>query len=164
MTVFDRLEERCDDEDDEEDNEHFFDTNVWDMIEPALSPYKEIPILHRVIEYAPQHISTVINRFPHSVFLRDESNRLPIHVALQKGLQWSDGLVSIMNANISHLIEKDPVSGCHPFVLAAEEPRCDLSTFYYMMMMHPGQIESAGFDDHEHESTAADRSKRRRIE
>lgn len=151
MTVFDHLEERCND-----DEYPLFDTNVWDIIEPVLSPYKEIPILHRVIEHAPQHISTVINRFPHSVFLRDESNRLPIHVALQNGLEWSAGLVTIINANISHLIEKDPVTGYYPFALAAEEPKCDLRTINHLLRMHPGQIES-GIDYDDNKSAAADK-------
>ncbi len=130
---------------------------AWDAIEKELSPYKDIPILHRVIEHAPDQIMEVVSRFPHASFLRDENNRLPIHIALEKGIEWSVELVAIMNANMSHLNQKDPVTGYYPFALAAEEPRCDLRTIYHLLKMHPGQIES-GMD---HTLPAHKESKRR---
>ena len=59
---------------------------TWDMLEREISPYKNVPILHRMIEHAPEETMEVFNRFPHSIYLRDEKNRLPIHVALEKGM------------------------------------------------------------------------------
>eukprot|EP00551_Chaetoceros_affinis_P010665 CAMPEP_0203672020 /NCGR_PEP_ID=MMETSP0090-20130426/7648_1 /ASSEMBLY_ACC=CAM_ASM_001088 /TAXON_ID=426623 /ORGANISM="Chaetoceros affinis, Strain CCMP159" /LENGTH=150 /DNA_ID=CAMNT_0050537237 /DNA_START=797 /DNA_END=1249 /DNA_ORIENTATION=- len=110
---------------------------TWDLIEESLSPYKEVPILHKVIKHVPDQILNAIERFPASIFLRDSQNRLPIHVALGAGLQWSHGLLHILNANISHLKDKDPVSGFYPFALAAAKPCCDLKTIIYLLKLHP---------------------------
>ncbi len=135
----------------------------WNMIQKELTAYKDIPILHRIIEKDPHLITEAVKRFPHALFLRDANNRLPIHVALENGLKWSNGLMLIMNTNMPHLNEKDPVTGYYPFALAAEEPRCDLKTIHYLLRMHPGQIES-GIDNDKDNTTTSHESKRRRIE
>ena len=114
-----------------------------------------------MIECIPEQFNQTIHRFPHSLFLRDENNRLPIYIALERGLKWSIGLVAIMSANMSYLNQKDPVTGYYPFALAAEEPRCDLRTIYYLLRMHPGLIES-GIDYGK--LAAARESKRRKID
>ncbi len=180
------------DEDEDEDSEYhekttrsitilceimkkFGEEDAWNMIQQEILPYRDIPILHRMIEIEHRShldekakINQVISRFPHSLFLRDANNRLPIHVALEKGMQWSGELVAIMSANMSHLVEKDPVTGYYPFALAAEEPRCDLKTIHYLLRMHPGQIESGIDNDKDKddtlEPTKSHESKRRRIE
>lgn len=115
---------------------------TWDMIEKEVSPYKNIPILHRVIESAPDEIDQVMSRFPHSLFSRDENNRLPIHVALDHGLKWSAELVAIMNASILFLNDKDPVTGFYPFMLAAKQPTNDLRTINYLLRTHPSKVEA----------------------
>ncbi len=143
---------------------------MWDVIQQELSPYKDIPILHRIVEKDPNHIMEAVKRFPHALFLRDANNRLPIHVALKNGMKWSNELMLIMNTNMSHLVEKDPVTGYYPFALAAEEPRCDLKTIHYLLRMHPGQIESGidkdkgKYEDIFTSTCTSHESKRRRIE
>ncbi len=119
----------------------FGQRRTWDMIAREVSLYKDLPILHRVIECVPDEINQVLSRFPHSLFVRDENNRLPIHVALENGLEWSAEFVAIMNSNILCLNEKDPLSECYPFVLAAKNLQCDLRTIHYLLRMHPKQIE-----------------------
>jgi hypothetical protein len=78
-----------------------------------------------------------MTRFPDSVLVRDDGNRLPIHVALESGMSWSPDLVSIINANRPHLKDNDPVTGWPPFVLAAMEPSCGLMTTFYLLKKHP---------------------------
>jgi len=138
--------------------ERFGIEEAWDMIEKEVSLYKDLPILHRTIQYAPEKINQVMNRFPHSLFVRDERNRLPIHLALEKGLKWSTELVAIMNANMLHLNEKDPATGYYPFALAAEG-RSDLRTINHLLRMHPDQIE-AGICN----KSATHELKRRKVE
>ena len=96
-----------------------------------------------MIQHAPEQILNAMTRFPHAVFLRDENNRLPIHIALESGMQWSAGLVSLMNATISNLKEKDPVTGLYPFALAAMEPSCDLRTIIHLLKLYPGHPQCA---------------------
>ncbi len=118
--------------------QRFRKNEMWDTIEECLSPYKDLPILHKVIKYMPKQTMNTIRAFPQSVFLRDNQNRLPIHIALETGMPWSDGLVSVLNANMSHLRDQDPVTAFYPFALAASEPSCDLKTVCYLLKLHPG--------------------------
>ncbi len=116
---------------------------TWNLIEEMLSRYTDIPILHRVIKHAPDQILNTIQRFPQAVFIRDNDNRLPIHVALEEGMQWCFELVSILNANISHLKDKDPVTGFYPYALAASEPSCDLKTIIHLLKLYPQHPQSS---------------------
>jgi len=43
------------------------------------------PILHRVIQNAPQYMNDFVTRYPSAVFLRDEKHRTLHHVALSSG-------------------------------------------------------------------------------
>jgi hypothetical protein len=113
---------------------------AWSCIEKALANHPEIPILHKTIQCAPDQIFNVMRSLPDSAFLRDKNNRLPIHVALEQGLKWSSELVAIININISHLKDKDPLTNLHPFVLAAVG-NSDLRTIHHLLRLHPGQVE-----------------------
>ncbi len=114
---------------------------AWDIIENALSPYDGIRILHEIINHAPDQILNAFTRFPNSVFLREKSGRLPIHLALAKGIKWSNpGFVSIMYANIDHLKGRDPVTNQYPFLLAARKPSCDLKTIFHLAKLNPPHV------------------------
>lgn len=121
--------------------DRFGKSDAWKCIEEGLSQSKDIPILHKAILYAPEHVENILTSFPHASFLRDENGRLPIHVALETGMKWSTLLVSIMNANTLHLGEVDPMTKFCPSALAAVEPSCDLRTISYLLRMHPKHIE-----------------------
>jgi hypothetical protein len=111
---------------------YYGQTKTWQCIEQAFSQCKDCPILHRAILQAPQYLNAIITSFPHASFLRDENNRLPIHVAIASGMKWSLPFVSIMNANCQHLLSHDPVTGLYPCALAAVQPSCDLRTINYL--------------------------------
>jgi hypothetical protein len=110
-------------------------TKTWQCLEEAFSRYKDSPILHRAIIQAPQYLNAIITSFPHACFVRDESSRLPIHVAIASGMKWSLAFVAIMNTNSQHLQSHDPVTGLCPCALAAAEPSCDLRTINYLFRM-----------------------------
>jgi hypothetical protein len=126
--------------------ERFGEEKAWDSIERALSRFDGLPILHRVIEYAPKYCFSVMERFPDSVFVRDERNRSPLHIALDKGMNWSPKLVSIINSNHLQLKEVDPVTKWPPFALAAMENSCDLRTIYHLLHKHPEHVELSDDD------------------
>ncbi len=116
-------------------------TETWKFIEKTLSTLKEVPIIHYTIMHAPQYVDDFLLRFPHACFLRDKDGRLPVHVALECGLQWSISLVSIMNTNATYLGDVDPVTGFCLCGLAAMQPSCDLRTINYLIRTHPRQLE-----------------------
>jgi hypothetical protein len=112
----------------------------WKCIEEALSRHKEVPILHKAIRHTPELIEDVISSFPHSCFLRDRDGRLPIHMALERGIEWGPDLVSLINANMAHLDYVDPVTKLCPYALAAMRPACDLRTINYLLQLHPKHV------------------------
>ena len=69
-------------------------------------------ILHQTIKYTPQYYSEVIKWFPTSVLICDKKymNRLPIHVALERGMKWSLELQYLILASQEYLKEVDPVT------------------------------------------------------
>ena len=117
---------------------------AWDCIERAISTYKdlnEIPILHQTITHAPQYFTDVINRFPNSSYVRNNRNRLPIHVALERGMKFSFELTYLMKGSHEDLREVDPVTKWPPFVLAAMGTSCDLRTIYGLLREYPEHVE-----------------------
>ncbi len=118
---------------------------VWDIIERVLTPYvvHKVPLIHLFIEHASHQLSNFCTRFPDLVFARDQhSHRLPLHVALEKGLSWSESLLSLINANRIHLRPPDPITKLPLFGLAgALEKSCDLRTIYYLLRQHPDVID-----------------------
>ncbi len=112
-------------------------------IEQALSAYNDIPILHKAILHTPKYVHDIITAFPDSCFLRDENGRLPIHVALETGMKWSLELTAIMNGNLEHLGEVDPVTQLCLGALAAIKPTCGLRTINYLMLKHPKNVRFA---------------------
>ncbi len=115
---------------------------AFQLIGHIMSQYQQIPVLHKMIEAAPEYATKIMTNCPHSCFIRDkQSSRLPFHVALATGMKWSDTLVAILHANMPHLKDMDPVTSLYPCGLAAMEPSCDLNTIYYLLRMHPGHVE-----------------------
>ena len=122
---------------------------IWDCIERALLKHKELNdlpciLVHQTIQHTPEYCSEVIKRFPQSVHLRNKNNRLPIHVALEKGMGWSLELAYLLNASQEYLKEVDPVTNLPPFVLAGMGESCDLRTIYDLLRKHPEHVEKSG--------------------
>lgn len=143
--------------------------DVWDCIEKALSKNNnldKLPILHQTIRHAPQYVAEVIKRFPSSVHVRDSnnSNRLPIHVALETGMGWSLELIYLISHSKELMREVDPVSKCPPFALAGMGPSCcDLRTVYSLLRKNPEQIE-IWCDDGGNKYIPVESCKRRKVD
>ena len=117
---------------------------VWDCIERALSKCQNIdqlPILHQTITHTPEYCSEVMSRFPTSVHVRDANNRLPIHVALERGMKFSLELTHLIACSQEHLREVDPVTRWPSYVLAGMGTSCDLRTIYSLLHKYPEQSE-----------------------
>lgn len=122
---------------------------IWDCIGHVLT---NIPftngngvrmILHQTIKYTPQYIGKAYERYPDSLYQRDKDNRLPIHIALDRGMKWCPALVAMLQVNQLHRKELDPVTKLPLLALAAKEPSCDLKTIHYLLRKNPRCVESA---------------------
>ena len=120
---------------------------TWDCIERAFSNHKKLDdfpcVLHQTIQHTPQYCSEVIKRFPNSVHVRDKSNmnRLPIHVALEKGMNSSLELEYLFVTGQEYLKDVDPVTKWPPFILAGMGTSCDLRVIFDLLRKHPEHVE-----------------------
>lgn len=107
------------------DGTPFLECCLDDHVLPLLESVDrdDVPILHAVIGVVEQNLlRTVIDTFPFFsswCCVRDGRGRLPMHVAVECGLHWMDGMKEIVEANMSAISVIDPISGLYPFQMAA---------------------------------------------
>ena len=70
--------------------------------------------------------------------IKDEDGRLPLHLAVERGLSLSEGLKEIIDANINGLLEPDGITGFYPFALAQD----NLNASYSLLLQNPAVIEN----------------------
>mmetsp|Transcript_28313 Transcript_28313/g.34997 ORF Transcript_28313/g.34997 Transcript_28313/m.34997 type:complete len:348 (+) Transcript_28313:307-1350(+) len=102
----------------------------------------EIPILPAAIKVdAPQyHIQQIIDLIRECAEVRDESNRLSLHLAAEQGIKWSEGLKDVLDAFVPAIYEADVVTGLPQFALAAAGGDSDLDGVYELMKRFPDPI------------------------
>ena len=84
-----------------------------------------------------------VNTFPDSVYECDPcDSRLPVHIAVERGMKWSMELILLMNATQQYLKYVDPVTKLPVFALAGmSDDSCDLRTIYHLLRKNPEQID-----------------------
>lgn len=100
-------------------------------------------IFHHVIPskyYYPPALESVW--ISNATVKEQSSNRLPLHIGALCGLSWSTALEDIFNGYPKAMIEKDPITGLFPALLAAtsegkEEGSPDLGTIYRCVRENP---------------------------
>eukprot|EP00592_Proboscia_alata_P015594 CAMPEP_0194394544 /NCGR_PEP_ID=MMETSP0174-20130528/123911_1 /TAXON_ID=216777 /ORGANISM="Proboscia alata, Strain PI-D3" /LENGTH=450 /DNA_ID=CAMNT_0039190353 /DNA_START=211 /DNA_END=1563 /DNA_ORIENTATION=+ len=85
-----------------------------------------------------QVLEYLLTNFNAVASVRDGKNRLPLHIACEKGLRWSCGLKNIVEANVFALEEFDDREELLPFALSASCPSSDLNTVYQLLRHNPG--------------------------
>lgn len=102
-----------------------------------------IPLLCAAIRISTphSHLKCIIDLVNNSAKVRDYTNRLPIHLAVERGMNFSEGLKDIIEAYPVAAYEVDPKTLMYPFALAArsEEP-CNLDGIYELMRQHPESL------------------------
>ena len=68
---------------------------------------------------------------------RHEYGRLPIHIAIEKRLEWDNGLQELVAADSSQLLEPDPLTGLYPFASVASGKYGDLNLCFKLLKMNP---------------------------
>ena len=83
----------------------------------------------------------ILNLFKDAAKVRDNNNRLPIHIASDIGFGWNYGLREIFYSNPTALSVQDDVTGMYPIMLAAcEKSKCDLDGVFELMKRNPESI------------------------
>jgi len=70
-------------------------------------------------------------------WIRDKQGRLPIHVAMEKRLDWNNGLKELVEADAATLLEQDPTTGLYPFMTISVGESADLSMILTVMSQNP---------------------------
>jgi len=99
------------------------------------------PILHHVIQNAPQYMNDFVTRYPSAVFLRDEKHRTLHHVALSSGASLRSEPLFLSTMSDEKVEEKDPVTDLYPFTIAASAKTPDLWTVYYLLRRNPAVMD-----------------------
>lgn len=85
-----------------------------------------------------QNCSKMIKHFCQCIRTKDSMGRLPLHHALELGLEWELVLRDLIYIDIETMEQKDPLTGLPPAALAAGSI-CTLSTLYKLIRHFPAQ-------------------------
>lgn len=105
--------------------------------------YKHLPI-HYAVKNGASMSSNLVPRlleaFPHGAATPDPSGRLPLHVALENGFDWQNGIEALYQnhkaaINVKEGDEICPSSGLFPCAIAAAYS--DLTTTFCLLKAHP---------------------------
>ena len=72
-------------------------------------------------------------------WIRDKDRRLPIHIAVLRGLDWKNGLQELIEIDSATLLEPDPLTGLLPFMEVASRS-ADLNLTIQLLQMNPPAI------------------------
>ena len=64
-------------------------------------------------------IRMLLQAYPRASFVKDSSGRLPLHLAIQNGIAWCDGIELLLEKHPDSISSIDPVTKLYPFMLAA---------------------------------------------
>ena len=88
------------------------------------------------------HLKCIIDLVHNAASVRDHDHRLPIHLAVERGMLWSKGLRDIVRTNPEGVNERDCKTFLFPFALAASgEKSCELDSIYMLMQHHPELVD-----------------------
>ena len=76
-------------------------------------------------------------------WIRDDDGRLPIHIAVEKGLEWNNGMQELVEIDSSTLLEKDPLTGLYPFMSIASGESADLNLVTHLLLENPAAIDES---------------------
>ncbi|CAB9529089.1 expressed unknown protein [Seminavis robusta] len=85
-------------------------------------------------------IEILLNASAESACVPDPKGRLPLHLALEAGKRWNQGVRDIISCYSDALGVVDPVTGMVPFQLAAEGSKTDLSTIFETIRSNPSML------------------------
>jgi len=72
--------------------------------------------------------------------IKNKQGRLPLFIALEEGVKWSDGLDMILKGNGGAIENVDAVTGFEAFMLSAVGTNSNLETVFNLLQDHPAAI------------------------
>ncbi len=104
----------------------------------------QIPILHRVVEHAPQYLNEFAMRYSSSAFVRDENGRTLNQSELASGHRsFATDSCFFVRMNNEQVQEVDPLTGLCPFMVAALDETSDLSAVFYLLKRNPSLVNAS---------------------
>ena len=101
----------------------------------------QLPILHRVVEHAPQYSNEFGKRYPSAMFLRDKNGRLLYQSDLASGNKaYDQDSMFFLGMRDEQVREIDPGTDLYPFMVAASGETSDLSAVYYLLRRNPSLV------------------------
>jgi hypothetical protein len=98
----------------------------------------QLPILHRVVEHAPQYSNEFGMRYPSAMFLRDNNGRVLYQAELASGNRtFGQDSMFFLRMSDEQVREIDPGTDLYPFMVAASGETSDLSAVYYLLRRNP---------------------------
>jgi hypothetical protein len=99
----------------------------------------KLPILHHVVEHAPQLMNDFGNRYPSAGYLRDSHGRTLQQATLASGTKtYKDNVMFFIGMSDEQVKKRDPGTDLYPFmVLASSGHTSDLSAVYYLLKRKP---------------------------
>jgi ankyrin repeat protein len=85
----------------------------------------------------PSVIEILLEACPESACVTSPEGRLPLHIALESGKRWDQGVKQLVACNADALNVVDYKTGLAPFQLAAQGPKADLSTIFEVIRTNP---------------------------
>ena len=118
---------------------------AFDAIEQCipLDGAQQLPILHRVVENAPQYLSEFAKRYPSSMFIRDKNGRKLHQSELASGNKTFDqDPMFFLRMSDEQVREIDPGTDLYPFMVLASGETSDLSAVNYLLRRNPSLVNS----------------------
>ena len=104
---------------------------------------EQLPILHRVVENAPQYLNEFAKRYPSSKFIRDNNGRVLHQTDLASGGRTFDqDPMFFLDMSDEQVRELDPGTGLYPFMVTASGETSDLSAVYHLLKRNPSLVNS----------------------
>ena len=118
---------------------------TFDAIEQyiPLDGAEQLPILHRVVENAPQYSNEFGMRYPSSMYIRDNNGRTIQQTELASGIRkFGQDSMFFLRMSDEQVREIDPGTDLYPFMVSASGETSDLSAVYHLLRRNPSLVNS----------------------
>lgn len=115
---------------------------TFKAIEECLpSDETELPVLHHVVQNAPQYQNDFAMRYASTGFLRDSKGRKLSQAELASGSKrFNNDATYFVKMTDEEVQEIDPGTGLYPFMVLASGQTSDLSAVYYLLRKNPSLV------------------------
>ena len=109
------------------------------MMTDSCYPLHFFLLRHDVTRESQSVVQSLISAYPEAIN-RCCQGRLPLHLAIDSGRKWENGVEDIVYAGPNNLDCVDPHSGLVPFLQAASLPSTDLSSVFSILRENPAVL------------------------